>query len=344
MAPFGERDAITEHCCFARDQVFLDGKLVSGAKPRGALALTSVSGDERQGGGILWIPDSGDTCRLWLLRRGIRWRQTVYPATGGLVFHAAIETEEPADGEVMHTLRLQAENLYLLLAKRYRSLPPSHKARVEELLFLHYRLQGSTGLVESFAPFRLAGQASYMSLAQVRREVEAERLCALKSGDRIERYDVRHVPVLLLSPGQWEFLADQVELPLRRPPWAPRAGRVIRARLGRLVDGIASLSTRWTARLARPLERDELEPDEVNMLTLIHHRLIMDDEALAVTSRPRQVDVVFVDGRGRNPAVRYEDARTIRLLIMRRHRLVRNGVRAIAETPCNLPLVLAALG
>ncbi len=239
-----EREALVEYARFAAGTVKVDGRNVSAGMPADALAYARLPGGADHGPGHLWIPASGDACRVWGLEKGIRRKQAVLPADRGIVLHAALEDAGTLDRKTLAALRDEAAELYRLLARRYAALPSDSRGRADDLFFLLYRKDGPAELVEAFAPFRTL-DGELLTLAAVEREVKAGRLCALRRDDRREQFDLGAGQVLFLTPAQWEFLADAVGLALARPPALPRARqqrgrRWLRDLWGRVVDALGT--------------------------------------------------------------------------------------------------------
>lgn len=222
-----EQRAVEEYVRFARAEVRLNGKPLHSGAPGDALAYGRVS--DPQFSGHIWIPASGDTCRLWSTSHGVRQRQRVLAATDGLVYHAAVEV---AEGQVrLPVERLQAEAiaLYRLLAKRYASLTQEGRTRADELLFLLHRCGGDPDLVGAFRVFRWLGAEPLANLTDVREECARGPCYGLRVEEPRSRFDIEGRRVLRLTGAQWEFLHERVGVKLLRPPEV-----VKRRRSGRL--------------------------------------------------------------------------------------------------------------
>jgi hypothetical protein len=276
----------------------------------------------------VWIPSSGDLCRVACLDQGILWKQTVFE-TGrhGLVFEAALETEDASPRALARLVREAVRGLYAGLVAEFVGLPPGAQERVEELIFLLLRRHGDRSLVAGFAPFREAGSGRRLTLAEVEQEAKLGRLAGLRAGDRRERYDCSGRTVLELSAREWEFLADVAGLwlppPRLRP--APRGlGERVRSWLGAWWDRVA---VRLARTGAAELRGEELTAAERKFIDLLRDRL--------------GCDVAMVDRGGWRPAVRVAGAQGWRFRINRRHRTVSLAVKLVYGEGSWLPLAAA---
>lgn len=338
-----EREALADYCCYAKSDIILDGRRVSSRGPAGALAYADLPAGDGIGPGRVWIPREGDTCRVTLLSHGIRWRQSAYPPRKGLIYHAAVDAVATPPTGTIERIRENAHQLYGLLAKRHRGLETASRRRVEELLFLHYRLRGESDLVGGFAPFRLLGSKRLLSLSEVAQEAQAGELRMLNVGERAERFDVRVGPVLLVTAPQREFLLHQVGLLLPPPPrkvkdttWPIRLSRLALAGLRALVGGVS-------ARVNRPIPEGRLEPDEIRLLELVRQELNDGGYRLPLVPAAYETDVCMVNRAGARPGALLRHRRAVRLVLFRRHKDLRACVTACADHPENIRMVMPLL-
>jgi len=338
-----ERDAVADYCGFARASVTLNGRAVSLSRPPEAVAFSDLKADGEFSGGKIWIPPGGDTCRVWLLRHGVRWRQAVYPPRSGLVFHCALEAHSTPRPETMTRMKEAAETLYRLLSKRYRGLPPQQRTRVEELIFLHFRHEGRTKLSDDFAPFRLLGGDRPLSLGQVVAEAEAGELRVLSDTDRVDRYDTRGGPVLVVSSRQREFLAQQVGLPLSAPPLRERSRGMLKSVIRRFFEGLLAALARMRAKRLKAVKAGDLTQDEKRLLDEVGEMLDSHRFRLPFVPAGAYVEVFMVERAGRKPAVVLRKQRSASLVLFRRNRLVRSSAKAVADDPANIRMVMALL-
>ena len=339
-----EREAILENCSFARAKVFLNGELISTGRPTGALGLATLTPDKTGGrAGALWIPMSGDTCRVWLLDHGVRSRQIVLSARVGYVFHAAIEGVHDPDHACLKALTDEAAKLYRMLAKRFRPLPAVMKGRIEELFFRHHRLTGTSPMVENFAPFRSRPAGEHHSLRELREEETAGNLYAVKAGARLEQYDTSSHRVFVLTDSQWDFLSQEVGLNLRIPPRVPRGDGALRA----VVENRLMRGGEWLARVLagplKPMARDLLCRDEEMLLVHIRKQLLGKKFHLPWVAGAGEVNIFMVDRKGRSPALTLIEGSTVHFAVFRRHPFVEDAIEAIARDAGNIRMVLSVL-
>ncbi len=334
--PRREREAVVEQCRFAGAHITLDGRTVSPGQPPEALAATRVAPAFEHGPGVLWIPASGDVCRVRMLRNGIVSRQAALPARLGFLFHAALEGDELPSGAALEKLRLLAEQQYGLLARRLGSLEPRQQERTDELLFLLYRRGGESELVLSYAPFRLRGRDERLSLAEVRELDRLGPLLAVRAGSLQDRERKGGGDkVLALTTRQQEFLVTDVGVKVLEPPrpdkglvqWLVRAGQ-------RLVDRI---SGRLSAN-GRVVPEDLLTQGERVFIDAVSRHLDQSRQSM-----PAPDSVVFLDAAGRRCWTIEVKGGGRRLGIHRRHSLVRSAVAAYGRDPANLRLFLPLL-
>ncbi len=211
-----ERKAVEEYVRFARAEVTLDGKPLHSGAPVDALAYARVTADDLVG--HIWIPASGDTCRLWSTSHGVRQRQRVLSAGDGLVYHAAIEAADGRAPLPLDRLQTEAVALYQLLAKRYASLTPNGRTRADELLFLLHRCGGDAKLIRTFKIFRVLEESQLANLDDLRAAAAKGPCFALRVEEPRARFDIEGRRVLRLTAPQWEFLSDRAGVKLLRPP------------------------------------------------------------------------------------------------------------------------------
>jgi hypothetical protein len=328
-----ERNALAEHCRFVRRQVTVNGRTISGQGPPDAMALTELDPDKNGFKGVLWIPDKGDTCRVWLLDRGVRIRQLAIRPQAGLLFHAAIERSKPPDRQVLDRLIAEAHSIYEMLAKRYRPFPLSVKKRVDQLFFRHYRDEGQSDLTSRFAPFLVIPEGRFAPLEEILKASREGQLFALRREQKVARFSADDGLVVHLTPLQWEFLADRVHLSLRPPPQHTKA-RHLRRLWDSFKQGWPVWRTRKLANSARPLDDRELESTERSFVELLRGAVRMAEGA------NRSIRTVsMLPGSAPRPGVLLEE----RLLIFRDHALTRQAITLINREPGFTDVVMPIL-
>jgi hypothetical protein len=316
-----ERKAVEEYVRFARAQVTLNGKPLHSGAPVDALAYARISEDDLVG--HIWIPASGDTCRLWSTSHGVRQRQRVLSAGDGLVYHAAIEA---ADGQArlpLERLRTEAVALYHLLAKRYASLTSDGRTRADELLFLLHRCGGDAGLIRTFRIFRVLEETELANLDDLQLAGENGPFYALRVEEPRARFDIEGRRILRLTAPQWEFLSERAGIKLLRPP------ELVKRRRG----GALALREMWAGfrrRRGRHLAatRPTIEP---------HAEFIMVGELLGRFAS-ENVPLFWVTGSGPSPALVATRKGQPGLVLFHDHPEIAQAARELAQTPELAPL------
>jgi len=331
-----EAQTLSDYCRHARADIFLDGRLVS-RRSREAITSAQLPSWGSVASGSVWIPLSGDACRIWLLDHGVRWKQIVHLSEDGLVYEAAVEC--PADPPAELSMHVSSVGLDL-----YRALPgayasrPELRDRIEELFFLHYRRTGSSSLIDTFAPFRLE-DGSRISLAEIRRLARVRTLNALRSDDDPSRYLVTP-HTLLLTPRQWEFLAEHASVSLTTPLPAPRPDawplRLARWAGKRISNAVSNLG------LVRPVDDALLSARERDLLEVVSSSLSSGSYVLPGAS-PDMVYVIYSHHSGRSPGRLLDHRGRTVLAISRRHPLVERACLALEKDPRNIRMVLPML-
>jgi hypothetical protein len=322
-----ERAALGEYVRFAPAEVVVDGVPLPSGPPPDALAYSrlEVGPDIAH----LWLPASGDTCRLWTTRFGVRQQQRVMPAANGLVFHAALEGGGHLSPDVLQRLRQEALALYRGVAHRYASLPDSSRERVDELLFLLHRHNAPRELLDAFKVFRRLDVPERLSLSQVMALAgPAEAVYALRLEESRRHFDLSGRVVLRLSAAQWDFLSERVGLRLARPPAQVR--RKLQSRL-RWQHLLANLRYGWVAR--RVAAREVVAPPEET------HGLA----DLLQEHTPQEVDVEWRAGRGWLPTILLKSGDRPTLVLFAHHPELTRAARDLQVRPHLGPLWAARL-
>ncbi len=323
-----ETDALRLYCRFASAGIFLNGAPLGGglALPR-ALAFQPL---RREGEviGVIGIPPAGHFPHVWLLDAGICWAWLALPAREGLVWEAALEQDDPGGGDRAE-LDEAAAGLYRWLARHWGDYAPDQRGRIEELLFDRLRSAVDHGLARDFRPFRMAGKR--VSLEELAHSAGREPLAyVLEEGHAASR-------MLQLSRRQADFLVNHCLLPLRRhfPDWRTGWGERVRGAWRRLRKRLPAGSPRWP----QPIDGDALSSRESAFLALAASRLRLTPDGGA----PRDCVPMMARGRWGRPAVVVPAGESLRLLLKRRHRLVRRVISVVVEDPSMLEPAMGLL-
>jgi hypothetical protein len=332
--PARERECVCEMVRHAAVRVLLEGRLVSRLGAEDALVREALPAPAS---GTVWVPASGEACRLHLLRNGIRHRLAARTgARSGLVYHAAVETGCVPERDLARLVEAAAAALYARLAAVH-ARRPERRERVEELLFRHARITGDTSLAGS-APLFLTATGDRVSLAEIRDAGSREALYAV---DLRARRRVAAPPgalLLRLGPRQREFLTG-AGVALRPPPSRARGPAIAR--------GLAAFWTLVTSAAAtvtggRGVRPEELSEGERQLVALLQE--MVDTGRLRVPAAGRGNVRVTLSAGGMGAAVRSRTRAGQEQLVLRReHRLVRMAAAAVLRNRANVHLAAAAL-
>jgi hypothetical protein len=331
---------LRELCAAAPGEITLNDRPIA-RKPvlRRTLVQQSARGIPGQDTALVAIPAQGDICRIWLLDQGIPWQVLTSASCHGLVFDAALESAQAATGREFSALAATAGRLYQWLADHHATFPAHYQERIEELVFKKVGAGGDLVLLSAFAPFRLWGSRQRLNLEEVRRKAETGPLFAMPHDGDPGRSLGSHQEALLLTPGQRDFLLNQLGLPLVIPPAAmDRPGR-----LALLAARLRSSCARLAARLPRrrclaldPAVLDEMETGLCRELELYGRSTRQQPPALSLA-------VAMTGGRGLAPVAWRPGPAGGILFLRRRHPLVRAAARSVARDRANAELAFAAL-
>jgi hypothetical protein len=320
-----EQEALRLHCRFTTSAVYLNGERIgAGLTLPDAMASLRIMRDG-QAAGIVGIPAADPVCRLWLLENGICWNWRTLTARSGLVWVAAVEAEtEPGEAELT-ALDDVAHRLYVWLAGHGPALPPPLPDRVEKRLFDRLRKVEDQVLQAAYRPFRLDDRT--VSLTELIRRAGEKRLSYCLAGEEME-------PVggeVQLTRQQADYLLNELKLPLcRLRPVPVDSGWAIR--IGRFRDAVAGKLRRLLPRSGSAICReDELKPEHRRFLELAGARL---PSVSCRMGKGRWGEPVLVLPAGGPPEL---------FLFRRRHRLVKQAIRAVAMDPMALEIALAAM-
>lgn len=339
-----ERETLRDYCRHAGAEILMDGSIISRRPaPENELASIPLTAWANVGGGSLWIPDEGDVCRIWFMDHGIRWRRSFFPPRHGMVFEAAVECAGKAPDDFSERVREASLKLYRLIANEYDSFSPSHRDRVEELLFLHYRHTLDLTLAGDFRPFMVLDHAARMSLVEIKKRTEEGALQALRVDDDPGRYYTKSSTVLILTLLQWEFLVDHAGIRLSTPTPVPGPDpRPVRLYRWLKKKGAGAASTARLS-LLKPVDRDELDEQETRLLDLISKELDSGRFRLPGVSPGNPIEIIMSD-RGRSVPGRVLDyeGKTV-LALFRHNRHIRCAARTLEKNPANIYMVLPML-
>jgi hypothetical protein len=342
--PGKEKEAVGDYCRFAEAEILVNGRLISRLRGReDQIASEKLAPWEACSGGWVWIPGEGDTCRVWLLDRGVRWHLSVYPPDQGMVYEASVECGGKRPVGCTRHIREVALELYRRMAAEYPGQGRGGAQRVEELLFLHYRHTSDASVVESFAPFRVLPGRRRMSLAEIRDRAKEGPLYAIRINENKDDYDTKSLTVLHLTPNQWEFLVEHAGVRLSAPLPSPRSEPWHVRLLRRVGSAVSNVAARAAFGMLRPVPEGSLLQDEKLLVELVSAELAAKRFRLPGAGDDAAAKVVMSDGWGRTPGrILTRGGRKV-LALSRRSRRVREAASALMKDARNITLVLPML-
>ncbi len=357
-----EKVLLAELCAAVQTEIVINGRQLK-KKPllTNTMASMNITLEKDSNQSLLAIPAQGDVCRIWLLDQGIPWQVTTMAPVLGLVFAAALETNNQPAPPMLDILAAAANRLYQWLAENYSQFPEQYQSRIEDLFFKQARSGGDPGLLSICAPFRLWHSQRRLNLAEVRRKAESGILYVMDhdsqpshfSGPERDVLPCEDRPissariggrsVLLLTSRQKDFLINHLRLPMvilnarQKPKIRPQKILVFCRRK------FASLHRLVTPAKAEISDRSHLSREENGLCRELemHWRRKLADPAPNAASF--SLSVVMVEGRGLVPAywLKYEWGDILR--IRRRHPLTLRALRNISPDRDNSELAFAAL-
>lgn len=322
-----EKKLLAELCAGVEAEIVLNGRPLA-RKPRLRRTLVRRRLDLAAGRAEVAVPAAGDVCRIWLLDQGIPWQLFTSSACRGLVFDAALETRRPVGPGELAALASAAAALYQWLAERHASFPPRFQDRIEELIFNRIKATGDERDFAAFAPFRRCGPLPPIGLAEVRRRAGRGRLLALPLDGPAHRLP-NGQEALCLTARQRDFLVNQAGVALDAPAAAFQA-RDLGERLSAALAGLAGRAAAAFLR-PRPLAAAEWSAAEALLCRELER------------AAPAGVQLAMAAGRWPGPAAWLPGAGGGRLLLRRRHPLVRAAAAAVAGDAALAEAAFAAL-
>ena len=338
-----ERQILADWCRWAGARIILNGDEISGRPPTPHLGLAELRDEGGGGQGLLWLPVRGEACRVRLLEHGVQWRLAAYGPDHGLLYEAAVEAPEAPPGQVRRRLRALAMDLYVRAMETRSSLPASGQDRLDELVFLQHRKTDGRHLMDTYAPFQLAGSGRLLTLDEIRDRAAAGAVSALPMTATLDRYSIDDEEVLLLTPRQWEYLEEHAGVPLTPPPRRPRRRGLVGRTLGDLGRRLRAGAGALLRGGGREIRSEDMSPRESALVTGLSDALSSGRCYLPGLEGRRQVTVTLVQGGIWRPAAVVRGGDRPRVLLHRGNRDVRRAARAVAKDRELLYLALPLL-
>ena len=341
--PAEERRIVRDWCRWARLRITVDGEEIGGREAPPHLGLTQIRGETTEASGLLWLPISGEACRVRLLDQGIQWRLAAYEPDHGLLYEAAVESPEIPPGKLRSRLRALALDLYVRAMEARPSLPPDGQDRLDELVFLHHRRTDSRHLMGSYSPFQVAGTTQLLNLDSIRDRAATGAIAALTSTADPEHYSLEDREALLLTPRQWDYLEEHAGVPLVPPPKRPRRRGLLRRALGDLGRTLRRMAGSLLIGSPRPIRPEDMEPGEAALVEGFAEALRTGRCYLPGLEGLREVQVVLVAGGTWRPAAVINTGSEPTVALHRANRDVKRAARAVGEDEDLIYLALPLL-
>jgi len=358
-SPAREKYILRAYCLSVQAGIYLNNRLIS----RGPLldlsqllASLSISDSNYISRGILGVPRTGDICRLRLLDLGIPYRYVTFPPHKGFIFDAAVEyanmsmgtSNGEITGELLDHLAEYAFQLYQWLCRNHASAPDPVQARMEELIFDHYRFarsqsrsgkdKGSLSFLEHFAPFKTlgAGGAGMLTLPGIKDQGRKSPIFAVPRHKEHLRYNMLGKTVLSLTREQADLLVNLEKLPIIFLTPVFQKEKRLPMFFFSLKKGFKRFVFRFFGFLVTPSRRKVLNFDQLTPQEQLFMQTL--NEYLAGEGEGHTVEAVMVSSRGPFPSIPSRP-----LLIRRDHPLVRKAVEAVQTDPRNVEIFMPLL-
>jgi hypothetical protein len=336
-----ERSLLREACRYSIVPIFIDGERVNhGPKLDDTVVQVDLRNERLHG--VVGLPSRSDLVRVVRLKRGIRVEERLLASVGGMIFHAVVDESDDDFEATSGTLRRAGRRLYRRLAEMHDELTDDSRSRAFELLLMRYEHTREPELLQKVRAFAVAsGQP--LDLDGIRRLAAGGALYAISLDEPLRRYDLSGRAVLRLTTRQRRFLEKELGARLAEPPLR-RGDRGFFAAAARLRRSIAArLSPPFGGSAGRPVDDEELDPEERAFLDAVRDEIRSGAFALPGEARPFGLRFRMADGQ-RKPLVRVageEGGGEYR--VSRKNPLVRRMVDAYAGSKAFLYPALAAL-
>lgn len=349
--PAREKYILQAYCRSVQAGIYLNNRIIS----RGPLlelsqllASLNISDSLYIPRGILGIPRTGDICRLRLLDLGIPYRYVTFPPHKGFIFDAAVEYPDmsigTSNGEItgyfLDHLAEYAFQLYQWLCRNHASAPAPVQARMEELIFDHYRfmrsqprlpVKDSLSFLEHFAPFKTLGTSRTLTLPEIKDLGRKSPIFAVPRHKENLCYNMLGKTVLSLTREQADLLVNLEKLPItflapvyQKEKRLPMFFFSLKKSFKRLVFrlfGFLLIPSR-----SKVLNLDQLTLSEQSFMQTLNGYLANEGDG-------HTVEAMMVSSRGPFPTIPAQP-----LLIRRDHPLVRKAIQAVQTDPRNVEI------
>ncbi len=347
-----EKQILQVYCQAVQRDIRLNNRLISrGPLLSQQMAYLRITPSTTISHGVIGIPPTGDLCRLRLLDQEIPYRYVTLPPYKGFIFDAAIEFPHPSNGEITKsTLNHLMEfvfQLYQWLCQRHATTSPQIQARIEELIFTHYRLTGDTSFFQYFSPFKVFQSSDTLSLTQIMRQSSTSPIFAVPLGKERLRYNTTGKKVLSLTREQADFLINQQNLPItflspvfQKEKQFPKLLYSFKKMFKRIILYFFPTPSR-----KKMINLHQLSSSEQFFINTLNQYLSQASD-LFLSNGPL-LQAVMIPSRGPFPSIPPKKGKESHPLFIRRsHPLIRKAISAVQKNPRNIeifiPLVIGS--
>jgi hypothetical protein len=341
-----EKQILQVYCQGVQRNIRLNNRLISrGPLLSQQMAYLKITPSTHISHGVIGIPLKGDLCRLRLLDQGIPYRYVTLPPYKGFIFDAAIEYPYPSNGEItkntLNHLMGFVIQLYQWLCQRYAKTSPQIQARIEELMFTHYRLTSDTSFFQYFSPFKVFQSSDTLSLPQIMRQSSTSPIFAVPLGKERLRYNATGKTVLSLTREQADFLINQQNLPIsflsplfQKEKQLPKCLYSIKKMLKRII--LYFFPTPSRKKMINPHRLSSSEQFFINTL----NQYLSQSRDTLLSSTPA-LQAVMIQSRGPFPSIPSKKGKKLHPLFIRRsHPLIRKAINAVQKNPRNIEIFI----
>jgi hypothetical protein len=339
-----EKQILQVYCQGVQRDIRLNNRLISGGPLLSQqMAYLKITPSTHISHGVIGIPPTGDLCRLRLLDQGIPYRYVTLPPYKGFIFDAAIGYPYPSNGEItkstLNHLMGFVFQLYQWLCQRHATASPQIQARIEELIFTHYRLTGDTSFFRYFSPFKVFQSSDTLSLTQIMRQSSTSPIFAVPLGKERLRYNTTGKKVLSLTREQADFLINQQNLPItflspvfQREKQFPKLLYSFKKMFKRIILYLFPTPSR-----KKMINLHQLSSSEQFFINTLNQYLSQSSDLFL--SHGPLLQAVMIPSRGPFPSIPSKKGKKSHPLFIRRsHPLIRKAINAVQRDPRNVEI------
>ena len=341
-----EKKGIIDYCQFSRCEIFLNGEKISQKKAIDPfIARIHIHSHDRYGEGYVWIPLEGNMCRIWFLRHGIKHNYSAFPPDEGLIYEAFIESEKYDISNLKKIIHTNALKVYKEIIEKYPQTKSKISLRIEELVFLHFKLTRERTLIEKFSPFEILPDGKKININEIEemKKVKGAPLHAIRSDEDLSNFAITHEGVLKLQPHQWQFLSEDANIPLTHPLPLPES-RSWKLKLELTLKKISSFIFEKIKMLKiKPVLYDKLSPEEKLLLETIKGKIELIKNQNPSDSSLETLELIFSEGKRRKPAtIVKNDGKTL-LVLFRENSFLKKSLPIVINNPQSITMLLSIL-